>query len=87
MWLLICNNSKLLLELILRKECSTANKEQQSELGVTRTVNKVYLFTFWSWRPHGALWSLMALQRKVQEITLCKMTHEISTAMTSSIRV
>lgn len=35
---------------------------------VTHEVKEVYLFTFWSWRPHGTLGSLMALQRQTQKI-------------------
>lgn len=38
----------------------------------------MYLFTFWSWRPHGTLRSLMALGR-----WLCKITHQIQKSMTA----
>lgn len=31
---------------------------------IMNNINEVYLFTFWSWWPHGTLGSLMALQRQ-----------------------
>lgn len=55
---------------------------------VTHKVNEVYLFTFWSWRPHGALWSLMALQRQTQDIisfTICLMAIHMQTITSPNV--
>ncbi len=57
------------------------DSDTEDKDSVTHKVNEVYLFTFWSWRPHGALWSLMALQRQTQEIMLCEMIRQMQTTI------